>query len=93
MTNDWTKEKIEDWIETALDADAHGSWIRAPKYEIIEDVAERMAPRIEKLITEQRRRAKEEAVEYIKLHSPKLHATGGYEVKNEILHEATREGE
>lgn len=48
---------------------------------------------IKTFITEQRRRAKEEAVEYIKLHSPKLHATGGYEVKNEILDEATREGE
>lgn len=39
-------EYLRDWIETALDADAHGSWHKAPNFDIIQDVAELMAPRI-----------------------------------------------
>lgn len=41
-----TGEEIKDWIETCLDADAHGKWVRAPRFQVIEDVAELMAPRI-----------------------------------------------
>jgi hypothetical protein len=40
------EEEIKDWIETCLDGDAHGKWVRAPLFSVIEDVAELMAPRI-----------------------------------------------
>lgn len=39
-------ENMKDWIETSLDAAAHGKWFRAPNFEIIQDVAEILAPQI-----------------------------------------------
>jgi ribonucleotide reductase beta subunit family protein with ferritin-like domain len=44
------EEDLKDWIETCLDADAHGSWHRAPTFTIIQDVAELLAPRIRKMV-------------------------------------------
>lgn len=52
-------EEIKDWIETALDADAHGKWVRSPQFHIIEDVAELMAPRIHTLLTHLSQEAEE----------------------------------
>lgn len=80
MTDDWTKDFFTRFGANTI-------WVK-PSRENVETILE-----IHAFVAEQRERAREEAVEYIKLHSPKLHATGGYEVKNEILDEATREGE
>lgn len=43
---------------------------------------------IKAFITEQRESAREEAVEYIKTHSKRLHMVGGYEVLDVVLEAA-----
>lgn len=43
---------------------------------------------IKTFITEQRERARREAVEYIKTHSKRLHMVGGYEVLDVVLEAA-----
>ena len=52
MTAQNKVEKIKDWIETCLDVDAHGKWVRAPKFEILEDVADLMAPWIVEMLSQ-----------------------------------------
>ncbi len=47
-------EEIKEWIEDSLDNDAHGKWVRAPKFDIIQDVAELMSPRFIRKLQEQK---------------------------------------
>lgn len=62
-------EKIKDWIETSLDGDAHGPWVRAPLFQVIEDVAELMAPRIATKLNEVRTTALQEALEAVEMEA------------------------
>ncbi len=89
-TND-AVEKLRDWIETALDADAHGKWVSPPSFKVIQDVAELLAPRINTLIASRERGIVEEMISHLGEYPFSISGTSDWERGVKFAHEGYKQ--